>query len=238
MKVIALILGSILLAACSSSNGPTTINNGGPKYHDSLVSIYGFNSNFADSSGSGDTGTSVGCDFVGDRFGNPSSAIEFNGTNLISIPNSPELNFAANTDFTFCFWLKCYGQTQAYVGQVISKMDTTAIGQGYRFDVTTFAGKAWLISDQGSEDIAFDSVLDGRWHFVTMVGSASTGVFSGWLDDKEVEQSPSSVTKGSSSNNFPLLLGRGFSGALDDIRIYRRAIATREIDSLYHQNGW
>jgi hypothetical protein len=48
-------------------------------------------------------------------------------------------------------------------------------------------------------------------------------------------------------NTYPLLIGSGgrtdkpaeqFVGALDDIRIYNRALTVVEIQSLYHEGGW
>ncbi|MDP1746882.1 MAG: hypothetical protein Q8L90_15005, partial [Bacteroidota bacterium] len=57
---------------------------------DSLVACYDFSGNANDGTGNGYNGTVVNATLTADRFGNPNSAYNFNGTasNYINIPTA------------------------------------------------------------------------------------------------------------------------------------------------------
>ena len=72
-----------------------------------LVGYWPFNGNANDASGNGNNGTVNGATLTADRFGNPNSAYQFNGSgsgNSITIPNSSTLNITG--PMSFSLWVK------------------------------------------------------------------------------------------------------------------------------------
>ena len=70
-----------------------------------LVAYYPFNGDADDESGNGNNGTIYGATLATDRFGNPNSAMLFNGVDdFIEIPYSEELEIGEN--LTITGWVK------------------------------------------------------------------------------------------------------------------------------------
>ncbi len=83
--------------------------------NDGLAAYYPFSGNANDASGNGHNGSLTnwpvtppntnGPTFTQDRFGNPTSALQFDGTNdYVSIPDSSAWNFGTNS-FTVALWV-------------------------------------------------------------------------------------------------------------------------------------
>ena len=69
-----------------------------------LVAYYPFNGNANDESGNGNSGTVKGASLTTDRFGNSSSAFDFNGIdNMIEVPANNQFDFQ---NFTISTWIK------------------------------------------------------------------------------------------------------------------------------------
>jgi hypothetical protein len=208
-----------------------------------LVAYYPFNGNTNDASGNGFNGTDSGATLTTDRFGNANSAYYFNGNSYIAYPDV----FMENINsFTFSVWFNINAfpssVTQSLIvykgtlhGEVeiaISTLDTIpslifsvhlANGNWY-----TCAAKNILLNKvyhvigrytRGSEiDICVNDSLMGTTSIPSYNLSTAPGIIS---------------SIGAYNGNWLF-----FTGTIDDIRIYNRAITNAEIQALYQQGGW
>src|SRR5690606_40255102 len=72
---------------------------------DNLLLYYSFDGDTNDSSINGNDGINFGATFANDRFGNPNSAIYFDGVNdYVNFPNISELK--PDLPISFSFWIK------------------------------------------------------------------------------------------------------------------------------------
>ncbi len=212
----------------------TTIEDGA--LADSLVAYWSFNGNANDSSGNGHNGVVVGAALTADRNGAENKAYWFDGTNdYIWAANDGTL---CPTSFTFSAWIRVdrVGQQSGALMGVQENL------KGYGFA----CGKAWgndvlaMIGKGGSFwSGSFYTQTPGQWSFYAlsldadgnqrlyvngqMVGDALTNV--------HMVQTMANMIIGRHYANT----GEGwwFCGAIDEIRLYGRALSAEEVNVLY-----
>ncbi|UCD37870.1 MAG: T9SS type A sorting domain-containing protein [Fidelibacterota bacterium] len=208
-------------------------------YHESgwgsLVAYYPFNGNADDASGNGNDGDTTGHApaLTEDRFGNPNSAYSFNGVDdHIWLGDNPAFKLE---QFTISGWF--------------NNQSSQAAARMYRWRLR---GQTVWIRDDTLEAYANDvantvrvtaphqTSID-RWHAFGFTYDGDS--LRLYLDGEEVAVTyfPGPVVYGSGG----AAIGRDgdfsadyYTGHLDDIRIYNRALSISEIDSLYHDGGW
>ncbi len=202
---------------------------------DGLISHYLFDSNAQDTSGNNLHCTVYGATLTTDRFGNSESAYQFDGVDdYIEVPHDDLLNLTDN--FTISLWIKQEeGKTPGY--RLVDKT-TAGVNDGYLFDTYDGSTGRRLRLCAGIEDVSANTVYSlNEWHHVAVVFSKGVSTFylDGKPDGSEQHNSPSIRT-----NSLNLLIGRAhtskkefFKGALDDIRIYNRALSEQEIKEIY-----
>jgi hypothetical protein len=119
---------------------------------------------------------------------------------------------------------------------VVNKGDAYGIGVTEFNDARAFvnAGEDYLFRGEAPEDTAgttADSAIDDAWHELVMTYDRNT--VSLYVDGEQKSASPSNAEIG--SNPFPLLIGDGFKGAIDEVSIYERALTPAEIRRDYQQ---
>jgi hypothetical protein len=149
----------------------------------------------------------------------------------VTVPNSVNLP----SSFTFSQWI----YTSNASGQVYT-IGNAGGGNGYRFGIST--GKiGFLIGDTTyTESICgSNTVNDNKWHLITGVfNRVSPYSFSCYIDG--IFQSSISLPSGylSMSNAAPAFASPPccvhFTGYMDDIRIYSRALSATEIQNMYN----
>ena len=126
-------------------------------------------------------------------------------------------------------------------------MITFMYGQGcngYHLCVSNTACPVIGIACTGPMLASKKQVNDGKWHHTVGVweGSGtmkySVIVDGAILDTGTVGTSPSTPGSGSFCIAQDPWNNSRFVGAIDDIRIYDRALSGNEINALYHENGW
>ena len=197
-----------------------------------LVAYYPFSGDAKDESGTGNHGTVHGATLTKDRFGVANRAYVFNGTsNYISVKDHTSLHL---NDFTFTAWVKL---TSTAGGQYVLEKDVVGTGT-YDYEWLLSSGKVvgrigvpWNNYDVASKQ----SVADGTWHFI--VSRRAGSQLSVWVDGA-LSSSITTPTGKVSGSGEPLTIGSGwqtsgyFTGAIDDLRIYNRALTTQEILTL------
>ena len=191
---------------------------------------------FADSSGSGDTGTCSGtaCPVLGVPGVFGTAATFVGGREYISIGNPANLNFDTGS-FTYSLWV--------YVPQSIGLSDiplwkggSSAFYPGFDLECGTSTWVANLEDGSNHVSVAFGNQILSQWVLLTAVVDRSAGLFNAYRDGVLVSSaSLGSLSSVSSSN--PLYLGGvngyGFNGTIDDVRIYNTALSSTDVATLY-----
>ncbi len=185
----------------------------------------------ADVSGSGNTGTIIGATWGGGQSG---GGLSFNGTgNYIDAGNGVGLR--ATTAITLAFWVKQAAaptgpQTilkKAVAGQAGYTVEYSVAAGGYRMGL--FIGGTW----RWSNALTIDA---GKWTHMSFTydGSTIRAFKNGLAAGSAVEQTGHIAV---AANNLWIArdvanandANRYFNGALDDIRVYTRALNTGDI---------
>lgn len=202
-----------------------------------LVACYPFSGNAQDQSGFNNHGTNNGATLTTDRFGNLNSAYFFDGSSYIIVPNSTSLSLPSSS-ITIAFWANTsawfYDFGYAF-GPIMCKSNSTSNCQ-YR--VTIMDNAINCITDNKQWYYVNGSNNLNQWDFFVftingnLLSYYKNGVLSG--------QNSSPIAFPLSSNN-PLYIGRDdagtldyYTGKIDDIRIYNRALSYGEVVTLYN----
>jgi hypothetical protein len=176
-------------------------------------------------------GTNNGATFTTDRHGKVGGAMNFNGTNKITIPY--EVNGITDSDHTIIAWV----QTDKNLGtanldRLTIFKDATAWSPGIWFHGQTIRAH----TNGKYTDITWNQ--DNDWHLIGQIYDASTNDLKVILDgniisgsDTNYSASPSGVLE--IANNPGASTVSPFEGKIDDVRIYNRALSEDEISNLY-----
>jgi hypothetical protein len=231
-KFKTLMLGTALLTGSAFAQIPT---NG-------LVGYYPFTGSANDLSGNNNNGTVTGAVLTSDRFGNVNSAYDFSASNDFIEVSTTNSTFNSQT-YTYSFWTK----NNILTGDVafISRLNTN--GSVYdNFCFFASAGNAslnyWSTNNNmtGCCDTFGLNMLGNIWKHITFTVDSDT--IRGYLNGQLVGTRPF-VAGINFNNTYPIRFGKSqhpywaeFSGFLDDIRIYNRAITPAEVTSLYNED--
>jgi hypothetical protein len=200
-----------------------------------LVAYYPFSGDAGDSSGNGNHGTVDGATLTSDRFGNPNQAFLFDGVN-----DYISATLDATEEFSVACWTK--SNTTDYPGTANGTAIHMENGNQAVFllqvDATNdrMRGRTY----HGDYTIYDEAQIDLEWHFWVIKKDESH--FFLYKDNSVVDSIAISLSQ--TANDLDFFVGqhegglRYWSGIIDDIRIYDRALAPGEIDSLYHIGGW
>ena len=197
-----------------------------------------------DESGHGHTGTVVNCAWAsGGRYAG--GAMSFNGSNSsIGFPTAP--NFPAWGAYTVSVWFKHNGG--GYMGPQYGHkiVDKTSMMHDWYINLVAHVapqGHISFISYEGGYGVMGDSsknYMDNAWHHVVVVRNGAAGQF--WVDGVLKDSISNMISVYSTS---ALCVGNSFStdsyqrtswsGLLDEVRIYDRALSPTEIGKLYSE---
>lgn len=212
-----------------------------------LVAYYPFNGNALDESPFANNGSTNGVQFVRNRKDEESKAVYFDGIDdYIEAPHSGAINFGVDQDFTISLWAK-YGD-QNWVSwdnnDLLSKWEG-----GYPFVVRTHnqtytvtpgdwhAGR-WDGTCQNSGGAGGLNIGDDLYHHVVFQKKGT--LLFGYTDGQQTSQGQDN-TICETKNEAPLFIGARtaingfFTGAIDDLRIYNRALSEAEIKILFEE---
>jgi len=194
-----------------------------------LVAYYPFNSNVSDESGNEYHGTNNGATLTYDRFGRESSAYFFDGQSNIVINNTENLNFSSGS-FTLATWLNF----NSFMQDVCPLAKHIWAVGGWALNI--FEDKLTFYLDFIPRLTSDDIYSDGNWHFLVGVFDGTTQYL--YIDGILIKTQTGALGY---SNSTPITIGSTtgggfFTGSLDDIRIYNRALSEQEVTSLLTEN--
>ncbi|WP_290660914.1 LamG-like jellyroll fold domain-containing protein [Ignavibacterium sp.] len=203
-----------------------------------LVADYRFNGDASDYAYQ-NNGTVFNAVLTEDRFGNPNSAYEFNGTNAYISAPSTQLLKSPRYELTQTAWVNVYnwGISGNSLVPIIMKSDSTANAFQYRLalspntvitSINNWLNTVW--------QTGFNMNLN-EWYMITSVLKEDT-VYT-YINNEYV--SFMTLTGPIIQDNKPLEIGRDvpgtteyFYGKMDDIKIFNRALTFQEVINLYN----
>ncbi|GEM_PF-2629931 len=223
-----------IAAANMGGNNGSALRNRIPvdNQHAGLVAFYPFSGNTADSSGDGNHGTNNGATLTADRFAKPAMAYDFDGTSAsITCGNPASLNI--NSAISMSAWIR---PRSLATSRIVSKGGANA---GYELLVSN-PNVVLALNQNNLSTVDISSYLN-QWLYIvgTWDGSATRIYVNGVLRSTvayatQIVNSSNELVIGQDASLSP----EYFNGAIDDIRIYNRALRSGEIDTLYHAGGW
>ncbi len=222
-----------------------------------LVGYWPFNGNAHDESGNGNDGKESKINYIIDREGKSNAAISFSQDKLSKIFIDEGVKNSKGLIKTFSVWFnfpKVYPKENYYNILVSAKgpilnYDSTSyqkegdcmININGDLDPYPTLGYVNKISVQAQKPINQLLVNDSIWHHLIVEVNCEKNTIKEFFDGKLVQQYPFNyyptsisdwdiLTFGNNSRNCPECV---FSGSLDDISIYNRALTEQEITELY-----
>jgi hypothetical protein len=251
------------LAKLNSSQSPGTLANGlvGWWTMDGADTVWSSATagTEADKSGNGNTGTLTNMSrATSPVIGKIGQALTFvrntsSATGYVQVADSTSLENSAASSFSVAFWLKpSINYADGANGNIIEKAtDSSNTGWGIYRDagdnlkvrLSCHAGTGGCI---GGVDVALGNYstyfATSTWAHVVLVVNKNTN-FATWYLNGVQTGTPGNISSVSSMlNTQPLDIGAGaegygvdtFGGAIDDVRIYNRALSASEVQQLYN----
>lgn len=232
-------LKTVILATATgllltSAHAQTWITNG-------LVAYYPFNGNANDASGNGNNGQTTGnVVLTVDRFGNPASAYHFDGS-LGSIDITNTVFNIGQSEYTLSGWFSSDDVSKSSQF-LFNTIPHTGIGltlnHGYAPGyVQAFIGPAnafWTV--QAVHGPKNDYVSQTWYHWAFIKSGINYRFYINGSLDYQTDVSAASGYNFGVGYRFGAISSVGyevFKGALDDIRIYNRALSSNEVAQLY-----
>jgi hypothetical protein len=218
-----------------------------------LVGEYLFDGSSDDTSGKNHHGTTTGVTLTSDRKGNPNSAYLFNGQlgDHIVIPHNDDMNFSDHQNFTISLWtsINPNQHIESPINDIIRKWNGNT--EGYPFSIAYINNTA----DAGVQNTILATRYDGSSCYnvptsYTPVISTNTfhhiifqkeGTMLRQYVDNQLVSEFTDFTSCGTTNTANVTIGcrgqlvRFFSGIVDDVRFFNRAITTSEIDMLFKE---
>lgn len=210
-----------------------------------LVAYFPFTGNAGDSSGNGYNGTVFNAILANDRFGKSNSAYQFNGTtSFIDVTDNFFDNGWENSTVSLWFNSETNESPAVYGGQTLLSTNASngfVVGYSYENSQKIYVWKSststsgWDIL--GNDAMNINPVILNEWYLVTIV---KTGLNYTYYINGKIDKSFITSTISSPNTMYPIRIGgvitplpsdnrELFTGRIDDIRIYNRALAQSEI---------
>ena len=240
MKKILFIVFGIGLTANLYAQVPSYVPTNG------LVGWWPFNGNANDESGNGNNGTVNGATLTADRFGNLNKAYSFDGVdNYIHVLNTPSLDIVngtlnlwfntVNQDIITLICKNSYSDATNESWHIyLNENNPGSINFASKHNGFCSPGMGWEINSSGSNNIFSSSNM-----LTTLVKTDSTFIFlngnliSSFPVSSQIDNCIGDVQIGRHWSNDP----RFYSGIIDDIGIWNRALTQQEITNLYNSNS-
>jgi hypothetical protein len=232
-----------LTAATMAQSVPSYVPTNG------LVGWWPFNGNANDESGNGNNGTVNGATLTVDRFGNANKAYSFNGvSNEIVVPHDVTLN---SLPISISLWFRT---SISQANKMLVNKFVCQSQNGYSFRLNNNKPSAFYFSNGQSNNYLsldavstnFQSLNDDIWHNgILIVESDSSKLYiDGNLIHSDAVIGSLTVTNTNTDlrfGNYPQGVCTGpqnfyYSGLIDDIGIWNRALSQQEISDLYNGN--
>lgn len=224
----------------ASGDGGTPANDGGDGGASDVVANYPLDASGIDVGPYNASLTGFGVPTSAtDRFAQFGGAIHLDGSSQYLTHTSFTQLPVGSASRTLCVWERTTSTSSTFM----SIVDWGTANQQQRFglSIANANGGTAIFTGQKADVTGASGVSDGTWHHLCATFDTSTGLLSLYVDARPPAQQPLTLdTKGQD-----LVVGRKvtsndeyFSGDLDDLRIYSRALSATGVSTLYHDKGY
>ncbi len=210
-----------------------------------LVGYWPFCGNANDASGNSNNGTVNGATLTTDRFGNASSAYNFNGSGNQNISIS---GLTMESEFTLSLWY----QTNSYsspVNPTLCYFGLEGFGTNYTrtvdLTIDNFNYPQPFLRANLNYNFGFAGTYNSPVNWTNITVKLSSSILYFYMDNVLIQSTPvtkqalkllaSDVSRIGSANMANGTASGYFTGKIDDIGIWNRALTTSEIQSLSNQ---
>ncbi len=219
------ILGMFIANSVALATAPTS----------GLVGYWNLDGNANDASGSSNNGTVNGVSSW--VVGKIDQAFSFNGSSYVSVPHVSVLDPGSSL-WSVSAWVRgTSGGSVVWKGSSSTNFYELAVSEGKAI-FTINAGGTTVTATA----ISTASVNDGNWHLITGIRSSTNtadvyvdGVFSGtstYAGSGTSIDTATSLIIGSENGSADF-----FSGIIDDVRVYNRALLVSEVSNIFNAVG-
>jgi len=205
------------------------------------IANYPFDGNAVDASGDGLNGTVYGATAVTDRFGNANGALFFSGSNsyVQTIPSS-----SIPASLSVGLWVRPTALNRQVWGSIY---DPSGGKNGW---VTWLGGDGSISFQRYYNNAASNSITSptgevalNQWSYLVFTFDGSTGNAAIYVNATQVASGVLSIL--TNGNDTPLTFGISallqsyyfYSGSMDGVRVYNRALTSSEVYDLYTNGG-
>jgi fibronectin type 3 domain-containing protein len=189
-----------------------------------------------DASGNGDNGLVNGASWNGS--GQINGCLSFNGVN-----NYVQVSNPVSADFSIVFWVKTTQTSEAgqwYGGAGLVDGEVALATNDYGTALS--GGKfAFGVGNPDTTIVSTSSINDGAWHQCVATRVQATGAMNLYVDGNWQAAGTGNTNSLAASGilRFGQIASGGgfFNGALDEIKIYSRALGGNEITALYNSSA-
>jgi len=178
--------------------------------------------------------------FVEDRAGNSSCAIAFTGNDTFEIPVNTNSELEQGDRFSISLWFKMQN-TEAGDLELFFRSPGNAT-QGFQlgvYDLNTplFSDNTsfylWDNDWNGEVDVAWENT---DWHHLvlTVDGDNTVRLYRDGVQ-RNIDENSSLNIGSQASDRY--IIGEGFVGHLDDLRVYKRTLSPNEVGELFNLEG-
>ena len=245
MKKILFILLVIGCIANSNAQVPSYVPTEG------LVAYYPFNGNANDETGNGNNGTVNGATLTSDRDGNENSAYYLNvnasggwgqAQNRITVSNPTISN---DNSFTMSAWINLETKPSPFNNRphtIMGRWDGNGVAV-FRHQIN-YSGEVSTNLRQGTNSniVEGGSVSYGEWYHIVITYDGS--ILKQYINNQLTTQEQLNIDMNTSSTDLTfgeLHMANGhwylFSGKMDDLGYWNRALTEQEIANLYTSNS-
>ena len=201
---------------------------------DGLVVYYPLHGNAQDATGNGHHGSLNGVLPTTNRFGQAGEACHFNGTTaVINVPGSPDLELTTN--LTISAWVQ-RASFGSYLPIVCKSTDASTCSFMFGFDRDSNGLCLFYWTGKWNQGVSAPAVTDTQWHHVAVAYDGQSINF--YVDGQSAGTVAESVAMW--AQHEPLQIGfasplssADFSGNMNELRIYNRALSAVEVQQVY-----
>ncbi|MDR1120253.1 MAG: LamG domain-containing protein [Dysgonamonadaceae bacterium] len=157
--------------------------------------------------------------------GGAGKSLQLNNDAYYYIATSPFNGIEA--EFSVSLWSKAMQTNNSYFDHQVTSSYTI------RPAITIYNSRVYAAGSSSRSagfDVAVNSLLlDGNWHLLTITQKSKA--YKLYIDGTYIAQTTYNSTL---SGNYPLLLGTGFTGKMDNFRVYNRELTQSEITEIYN----
>jgi len=209
-----------------------------PLVTNGLAGYYPLDGNADDTSGNRNNGFNLGAGFAGDRYGAAGKALALNGLdNCVYVPNSDSLNIRGATNVTIAAWVKPARVNRASQA-IVWKWGWQA---QYALCLTNDRVRV-VVADATKSLVSQSRLAASQWYHLAGTYDRTEGKLRVYING--ILDAERAVALHIPETTEPVYIGKGafadtsLEGAVDEVRIYGRALSAAEILLLNNSGIW